>query len=685
MISTPGLPPGPDQGVLPRKRKNQVASPAVAGAPWPGLAGAAGTLSPSPHELKTRCKPKVAGCRSTLGWRTTSNERLTSLMMEPVGMASVNENCRRARFRLPLPAVPALKKSAPPRLASGAASIRVVSATGWRTAVSARRFSGPRQASSRAMALLAIRESGRSMRRQSNSGTEFPPPPARFKVRRPSDLQDAHFATNRGQVDPGDAASQERLVWSGITWQDDLELIQGGPEMLSDHFAEHGAVVGVALQVTIGHAEHGAPAAVGRIKPIEGTVGREFSGTAIEHARRPWRTGDVLAVAFDGSAGHPNDPGFGMVGALVRIFHGGRRNIKKKNHDDVIPGGSVRVERKVFPKGVEGPTDAAVEPGMRSGDLALGAMSVKSAVLSSGNDGIGLIQHDRGRLKVIEKVLQARVDHVFIGVVGAGRPAPAAVFEVGGREEEVASGRIAPGASRRHPSNVAVRLDVVLERVAGVTEIDPGKQTQGLLQVLVLQAEQFATQFRSERDPIGGKERGIGLGVSGRGGDAEQIVTRRIGQIGHGRPGTAEDERQRGLDGDAGERRGVGQAGLVDRAIKDAVVHQVVVRGAVFPITLRVEVGARLSRIGHAMDQRQLARVVNRGEELEGRMQRGETVSQAERRLQWSVVRICVAVSGADAAVEAFRAARGCLPTRAGGHGESGATGGILGVTGRNH
>ena len=92
--------------------KKSFASPAVAGAPCPGLPSSAGTLSPSPQETLTRCSPKVAGCRSTLGCRITSNDNETLLIIDPAGMESERVNCRRARFRLPLPAVPALKKLA---------------------------------------------------------------------------------------------------------------------------------------------------------------------------------------------------------------------------------------------------------------------------------------------------------------------------------------------------------------------------------------------------------------------------------------------------------------------------------------------------------------------------------------------------------------------------------------------
>ena len=72
-------------------------------------------------------------------------------------------------------------------------------------------------------------------------------------------------------------------------------------------------------------------------------------------------------------------------------------------------------------------------------------------------------------------------------------------------------------------------------------------------------------------------------------------------------------------------------AGFDDRAVKDAIFGEVVVRVAIFPIILGVEMGAGLLGVTDAMDQGEIAGVEDRSQEFERRMKRGKTIAGTDR------------------------------------------------------
>src|SRR6266536_5330574 len=86
--------------VLRANREFQVASPAVAGARKTGCVGSGDILAPSPHGLRTRCKPKEEGANPSLGWPVTSTTKSTRVIREPREIWLVGSNRNRPRLRL---------------------------------------------------------------------------------------------------------------------------------------------------------------------------------------------------------------------------------------------------------------------------------------------------------------------------------------------------------------------------------------------------------------------------------------------------------------------------------------------------------------------------------------------------------------------------------------------------------
>src|SRR5947207_3425362 len=78
-----------------------------------------------------------------------------------------------------------------------------------------------------------------------------------------------------------------------------------GTQVLANDFAQHGAIVHGALQVTAADGEHGAV--------VPGVPGNGVAGVAIQYAARTAR----LAESFDRAACNPHGVRFGMVGAVV--------------------------------------------------------------------------------------------------------------------------------------------------------------------------------------------------------------------------------------------------------------------------------------------------------------------------------------------------------------------------------
>ena len=257
-------------------------------------------------------------------------------------------------------------------------------------------------------------------------------------------------------------------------------------------------------------------------------------------------------------------------------------------------------------------------------------MCIESAELRAGDDGVRLVEDKRCRFQLAEESLGGGVHRVLVEDIAAIGATPSAVLHVG-RGEEIVAVRVSDGRSFRPPIHVAIGLDVVAIDVAVLSEVHLREQAERGLKVLVLEAEEVAAQLRRKRVPAGGCQSGVGLGVARGGRNAEQVVACRVSKVGHRRLGSTQDERERRLDGDAGQRRGVGQAGLDDGAVEDAVVDEVIVRVAVLPIPLRIEVGARLPRVGDAMHEREVAGVVNGGEEFQRGMQRAEAVAERNR------------------------------------------------------
>ena len=264
---------------------------------------------------------------------------------------------------------------------------------------------------------------------------------------------------------------------------------------------------------------------------------------------------------------------------------------------------------------------------MTAGESALRDVCVEAAHFGARDDGVGLVENQRRCLEAVEEAVGAGIHDVLLGVGSAsGNSPPAAIFIVGGREQVVTTGGgIGPG-------RVVVGARVVAERVASLGEIERGKNRERVAEVLVLEVQQLAVFLVGKRESVRVGDGIVRFRVSGGGvRDAEQVVAGRIAEIRHRRSRPAQDQRQAGLERNAGERVGIGQSGLDHGAVQDAVLYQVVVGVARFPIVLRVEMRARLFRITDPMDQREVPGVVHRREEFQRGMERGKPVAEADR------------------------------------------------------
>ena len=145
---------------------------------------------------------------------------------------------------------------------------------------------------------------------------------------------------------------------------------------------------------------------------------------------------------------------------------------------------------------------------------------------------------------------------------------------------------LAAWAKLAEEGGVTICFGVVLERVARFAEVNAREERQRLCHVLVLKLEHLAIDFVGQSNVVRPIEIRKSFEIAIRVvRDAEEIVARWIGEVRHGRGRTAQDKGQRGLDSDAGERCGIREAGLVNGAVKNAIVDNVVVWIAVFPIT----------------------------------------------------------------------------------------------------
>ena len=248
----------------------------------------------------------------------------------------------------------------------------------------------------------------------------------------------------------------------------------------------------------------------------------------------------------------------------------------------------------VSPERVDGPGDPLLQARVGTGTPALAAVGVETAQLGAGHDRVGLVEDDRGGLELVEEAVSAGVDDIL----GGDAPAVLGV----GRGEQV----IGP---------VAVGVLVVHVGIARLGEIDRGEDREGVVQVAVLEVQEFAVEFFGEGEIVGGLDGGVGLEVAGGGvGNAQQVVAGGIAEIGHRRRAAAQDQRERGLDGNAREGLRMGQAGFEHRPVKNPVLGRVVIGDAILPVNLRIEMRTRLAGVADAVDQSEVAGVVNRRE-----------------------------------------------------------------------
>lgn len=121
--SVPANPPGVPQSEVDAKLAFQVASPAVAGAPfWP-------VLLPSPQPVSAECNSNIALCPPEAVILRLS---VTELMTASAGMAPPGAKLSNARLTEPFAIVPAAKFVCPPRLLSGFPWNSAVSAAGFK-------------------------------------------------------------------------------------------------------------------------------------------------------------------------------------------------------------------------------------------------------------------------------------------------------------------------------------------------------------------------------------------------------------------------------------------------------------------------------------------------------------------------------------------------------------------------
>ncbi len=301
-----------------------------------------------------------------------------------------------------------------------------------------------------------------------------------------------------------------------------------------------------------------------------------------------------------------------MVCSIVIVFEGGATELGEGDDDEIVPAALVGVLEEVFAEGIDGPADPAEKIRMIPIERALGGMGVPTIDLGSGDEGIGPVEDEGCGAELSEEVVGVGGNDVFGGVVAAG--GIAAVGVVGGGEQVV--GQVAVGC-------------LVVEEL--LVEVDGGEGIEGATDVGVLEVEEFAGFAVGSTDATGFGEELVGLEVAGCGvGDAEQVVAVGVADVGHGGLGAAEEEGQGGLEGNAGEGVGGGEAGFDHGPVEDAVLDEVIAGAAGLPIVLGIEMGTGLIGVTDAMDEGEVAGVVDGGEELEGGMEGGELVAECE-------------------------------------------------------
>src|SRR5437764_748034 len=221
---------------------------------------------------------------------------------------------------------------------------------------------------------------------------------------------------------------------------------------------------------------------------------------------------------------------------------------------------------------------------------ALVVVGVETVQLRARDDCVGLVQDERSRLEIVEEALVTGIDHVFVGLVRAIGPAPAAVLDVGGREQIVAFISVGFRPIGIVVGDFPVGADRITKRITGLSKIYAGKDGEGVLHVRILEHEQFAIELGGEGIAVGRVQVIGGLCIAWHGiRNAQQIIAGGVGQVGHGRFRTAQNQGQGGLNGDARQGSGIGETGLQNGSIENAILHDVVIRIAIFPIALGIE------------------------------------------------------------------------------------------------
>ena len=374
--------------------------------------------------------------------------------------------------------------------------------------------------------------------------------------------------------------------------------------MIADDLAHHRAEIGRALQVAAGALEHRAIHA--RLP------GHRIRRAAVENTTVGHLAGGVGAQPLDAATGDIHDAGLGVVGAVVGILDGGATELRQGHDDQVVPAALVGIPAEILPERVDRPADPLQQACVGAGDPALVAVGVPAVDLGTGHEGIGLVEDQCRRLELVEVAVGGSGNHIAgIGVPGRSR----SVLGVGGREQMI----------RSFPVGV-VAVD---EGVAGLAEIHAGEDLQRAPHVFILLLEEVPIDLAGECRSGGCIQRSARLEIAFQGvGNAQQVVAGRIGQIRHRRTGSAQEERQRILEGDAGQRVLARTPRLDHRSVEQAVLHHVGPRSPGLPVGLGVEMRTRLLRISHPVDEGQFTRIVDRRQEFECRMQSGKPIAQ---------------------------------------------------------
>ena len=226
-----------------------------------------------------------------------------------------------------------------------------------------------------------------------------------------------------------------------------------------------------------------------------------------------------------------------MVGAKGGVLDCGPAKFRQGDDHDILPCGLIRIAGEILAEGVHGPANPTVQIGVIAIYTSLHVMRIKATKLGAGNDGRGLVQHDRRGFQLIKEAMQSGRNRILVEHRCAARSPPASVlFGIGGKEV------VALAAGTVVPLLITIRNFVIAEGVACLREINSRKNIQRLAHVLILQIEQSATLLAGEGNAVGGVEKVCGFRVPGGAvGNAQQIIAQRVGQVRHRGVRTTQD------------------------------------------------------------------------------------------------------------------------------------------------